>query len=65
MFKKLMILSFIFIVGACQTKFEKSEIKKKKSPDTKVNMFGDLQKTWVLLVLWCKKNGRDCSLSSG
>ena len=42
MFRKLMILSVIFSLWACQTKSEKSGVKKNKGSDTKFNMFGDL-----------------------
>ena len=65
MFKKIMILSFIFVVGSCQTKSEKREDKKNKRTDTKLNtggLPGELQSE-ILSYKSCKKNisiCRDC-----
>jgi len=40
MFKKVMILNFMFFIGACQTK--NTQQKKKKHNESKFNMVGDL-----------------------
>ena len=68
MFRKLMILSVIFSHWACQTKSEKSGVKKKKGPDTKFNMFGDLPDGVFVQTLMddpgtCKKVIQTCSSS--
>ena len=70
MFRKLMILSVIFSLWACQTKSEKSGVKKKKGSDTKFNMFGDLPdgvfvKTIMAAPVSCKKVIETCSSSKG
>ena len=68
MFRKLIILSFIFIVSACQTKFKESGDETKKRPDTKFNMIVDLPDGAFVQTIMadsgsCKKVIQTCSSS--